>query len=270
MQYVAFRGRDDGHVYELARDLSGGAGGQITVTDVTGPAVAVSDPAYLVDGSTAALVYWGVDDHQYLAVNADGAWQRALDVNNGTGAAAASGNAALYASGGDVHVVGRAGDAGHLADATLKGAWQSGSAWSRAADDATAAAGAPAATYQPATYTDADGSVHIVFRALRGEIHQIDDGADGRPALAASGRRADVRGQSGRVLPRRRRARPLPRGRTACCRRSSATGRAAGRTVRFPARRRRPTRRSRSSRTAAGLRRSSSSAPATAFSTKRC
>jgi N-acetylmuramoyl-L-alanine amidase/GH25 family lysozyme M1 (1,4-beta-N-acetylmuramidase) len=173
-EYVAFRGRDDGHVYELARELGGGDG-TATVTDVTGAAVAVNDPTYLVDGANRALVYWAVDDHQYLAVTVDGAWQRPLDVQDGTGMDVASGAATLYAAGGDVHVVGRAGRDGRLQDASLRNAWLSTSTWSGQAADRTSAAGAPPATYQPSTYADPDGRRHLVFRALRGEIHDIDD-----------------------------------------------------------------------------------------------
>ena len=174
-QYLALRDRTDGHLYEIER-----GDGQFALTDLTDSVVNVggatspdyllpaSDPAYLVDGTDRMLVYWGKSDHQYLLRNVGGTWQLpALDVNAGAGIEPASGDAALYVADGNVHVVARAGADGHLWDA-----WHDGTTWSKR--DLTADSGAPAATYQPAVYKDADGHARIVYRALRGHIHEID------------------------------------------------------------------------------------------------
>jgi N-acetylmuramoyl-L-alanine amidase/GH25 family lysozyme M1 (1,4-beta-N-acetylmuramidase) len=173
--FVAFRNRADDHIVELAADPGAPEGTPISPTDVTGTTIAVGDPVYVVSGENRALVYWGFDDHLYVAVNIGGTWQPTLDVNNGAGINdIASGNASLFISDGDLHVVGRMGRGGHLVVATLRGAFQPGSQWDRAPVDITARAGAPPATYRPTTYVGADGGTRIVYRALRGHVHQID------------------------------------------------------------------------------------------------
>jgi N-acetylmuramoyl-L-alanine amidase/GH25 family lysozyme M1 (1,4-beta-N-acetylmuramidase) len=173
-QYVALRDRVDGHLYEIER-----GGGQFAVTDLTDSVVnaggvtspdyllPASDPVYLVEGADRMLVYWGKSDHQYLLRNVGGAWQPAIDVTASSGIEPASGDAALYIADGNAHVVARAGSDGHLWDA-----WHDGTTWNTR--DLTAESGAPAATYQPTVYKDANGSPRIVYRALRGHIHEID------------------------------------------------------------------------------------------------
>jgi N-acetylmuramoyl-L-alanine amidase/GH25 family lysozyme M1 (1,4-beta-N-acetylmuramidase) len=170
-QFYAFRGRDDGHLYEIER-----SGPQFTVTDLSATVIGgdadphylrpVSDPSYVVNGSDRAIAYWGENNHQYLVQNTVGTWQ-ALDATTNPGAEDAAGNATLYVSNGTVHVVGRAGRDGHLVDA------QYGNfTWNLV--DLTAGSSAPAATYKPATYPGSDGATRIVYRALRGDIHQVD------------------------------------------------------------------------------------------------
>jgi N-acetylmuramoyl-L-alanine amidase/GH25 family lysozyme M1 (1,4-beta-N-acetylmuramidase) len=174
--FLAFRSRADDHVIELAGDPGAPQGTPVSPTDVTGAAIAVGDPVYVVSGENRALVYWGFDDHLYVAVNISGTWQPTLDVNNGAGINdIATGNAALFVSDGDLHIAGRMGRGGNLIVATLRGAFQPGSQWDRAPVDITARAGAPAATYRPTTYVGADGGTRIVYRALRGHLHQIDN-----------------------------------------------------------------------------------------------
>ena len=174
--FVAFRSRADDHIVELAGDPGAPQGTPISPTDVTGAAIAVGDPIYVVSGENRALVYWGFDDHLYVAVNIGGTWQPTLDVSNGAGINdIATGNGALFVTDGDLHIVGRMGRGGSLVVATLRGAFQAGSQWDRAPVDITARAGAPAATYRPTTYVGADGFTRIVYRALRGHIHQIDN-----------------------------------------------------------------------------------------------
>jgi hypothetical protein len=174
--FVAFRSRTDDHVYELTGDASNPQGTPTAATDVTGATIGVGDPTYVTSGDNRALVYWGFDDHLYVAVNIGGTWQPTLDVNNGAGINdIATGNAAVFVSDGDLHIAGRMGRDGHLVVATLRGAFAPGSQWDRSPVDITARAGAPAATYRPATYVGADGGTRIVYRALHGHIHAIDN-----------------------------------------------------------------------------------------------
>jgi N-acetylmuramoyl-L-alanine amidase len=170
-QFYAFRGRSDAHLYELERN-----GSEFTLRDLTRDVVnagldhdpvyshPAADPSYLVEGIERRLVYRGENDHQYLLRTNGGTWQTpVLDVTGNTAADPASGNAALYAAGGDVHVAGRAGGDGHLMDEVAA-----------SKSDLTQDSAAPPATYQPAVYAAADGTTRIVYRALRGEVHQID------------------------------------------------------------------------------------------------
>ena len=72
-----------------------------------------------------------------------------------------------------LHVVSRAGDAGHLIDLTAP----SGSAAPldlTAGAHTTLAVPVPAATYRPTTYTKAGEAPRIVFRTLHGPIWQIE------------------------------------------------------------------------------------------------
>lgn len=178
-QYVAFRERADGHLYEIERGANGYSLSDLTAAAGAAPA---SDPQYLVDGNDRYIVYWGTDDHQYLLDRTTGAWQSA-DLTAGAGMADASGNAFGFVANGNLHVVARAGHDGHLLEATRAGgAWQS--------SDLTAAGGAgtPAATYQPSVYIDGNGARHVVYRALRGAIHEIDgNGADVDLSQSAGG-----------------------------------------------------------------------------------
>ena len=184
-QFVAFRERSDGHLYEIERQ--NGAFSVVDITSVTGTTNAAGDPTYVTSGSDRHLVCRGDDDHQYLFSNiANRAWQ-ARDVTAGAGIANASGQATAYMFGGDVHVVGRAGADGHLVEA-----WHDGMAWN-VVDRTTA--GVPAATYQPSTYLGTDGFVRVVYRAVRGAIHESDhhvtdldlaQAAGGAPTAAGS------------------------------------------------------------------------------------
>ncbi len=164
-QYVAYRSRDDGNLYEIAR--GGGASVAPENLTITG-ARPVGHFSYVVDGTDRLIVYWGEDDHIHLLANRGGTWQLPMpDFTAGAGIDAASGNPAAYVSGGNLHVVGRTGSDGHLVDA-----WRDGAQWNKV--DLTDRSGAPAATYQPTTYTGSDGRTRVVYRALRGEIHQLD------------------------------------------------------------------------------------------------
>jgi subtilisin family serine protease/GH25 family lysozyme M1 (1,4-beta-N-acetylmuramidase) len=184
-QFAAFRERSDGHLCEIQRQ--NGTFSVVDITSVTGTTNAAGDPTYVTSGSDRHLVCRGDDNHQYLFSNiANGGWQ-ARDVTAGAGIATASGQATAYVFGGDVHVVSRAGTDGHLIEA-----WHDGKAWNVV--DRTAA-GVPAATYQPSTYLGTDGFVRVVYRAVRGSIHESDhhvtdldlaQAAGGAPTAAGS------------------------------------------------------------------------------------
>lgn len=181
-EFIAFRERANAHLFEIERDLSSGTSSliDISVTKIsatqsgTTAAVPAGDPVYFVDGSDRYLAYWGDDDHHYLLRYDAGAdvW-RPTDLTEAAGLDPASGSPACYAGGGVVHLVGRAGRDGELVDG-----WVDSAGTQRR--NRIAESGAPAATYQPATYVAPDGVNHIVFRALRGEIFDVDDRSTAR------------------------------------------------------------------------------------------
>ncbi len=189
-QYIAFRGRDDGHLYEIERN-----GAQITLTDLSATVVNVgtgfdpagrlpaADPTYLAHGADRTIVYWGEDNSQYLLRNNGGTWQATLDATRGSQSVAASGNAAVFfADDSSIGIVARAGADGHLVELGTDG-----TAWTRR--DLTAQSPtAVAATYRPAPYQLSDGSVLVVYRAVRGELHQIrQDSTDENLSQLAGG-----------------------------------------------------------------------------------
>src|SRR5207253_1565138 len=89
---------------------------------------AVHDPRVAGDGSKRCLAYWAFDaggggraarNEWHLLVFENGRWTPTDDVLRAAGVQQApSGQPVPYLDGGAVHVVGRAGDEGHLVDAS--------------------------------------------------------------------------------------------------------------------------------------------------------
>jgi len=144
-----------------------------TRIDQPGDAKPVHDPRALAIGDTRYVGYWGDDDDWYLLTVAGGhaGSAKALSaagVKTSPSHGQSSGQPSLYVSGSVVHLIGRAGNEGHLFDV-----WQDAhGSWHQ--EDVTALARAkvaatPAATYSPCAVETSDG-VGIVFRGVGGEL----------------------------------------------------------------------------------------------------
>ena len=167
-EIIVYRG-EDAHVHALSRKLTE-PGAVWSPADVGGNAV--GDPFLMVLGNEIHVVYWDSSDHQAHVVRKAGAWQ-AGDLAAVPGAPSASGAAVAYAHSDGVHIVARAGDAGHLIDLfRLGGVPVNEDLTATARDDQNNPP--PAATYRPATYTPRGRAVRIVFRALHGPIWLIE------------------------------------------------------------------------------------------------
>jgi GH25 family lysozyme M1 (1,4-beta-N-acetylmuramidase) len=173
-QVIVYRAADD-HIYALNRVVDDPAGWSWRdVTSATGVADALDDPCVAVlYKDEIHVAYWGADDHQHHLMRVAGQWH-AEDM--GGGAPLASGSAAIYLREDDsYHVVSRAGRDGHLYDL-----FHVNGANPPQADDLTTGAHTaggdpvPPATYRPAVYTPAGAAPRIVFRAVRGDIWQIE------------------------------------------------------------------------------------------------
>ncbi len=163
-QVIVYRATDD-HIYAIARPVAGGAW---SLSDITG-GVAIGDPFITVLGNDVHVVYWDEYDNQVHMTLAGGTWSPE-NLKDSTGKVT-SGSAVAYVHEGALHIVSRAGDDGHLIDLTA-------SAGSAAPTDlsagSTGAGAIPAATFRPAAYAASGQAPRIIFRALRGEIWQIE------------------------------------------------------------------------------------------------
>jgi GH25 family lysozyme M1 (1,4-beta-N-acetylmuramidase) len=168
-QIILYRDRD-GHIQALTRTIGPQPAGW-TVTDLTNATSgqsAAGDPIISVIQNQIHALYWDTNDHQiHLTRSAD--WH-AEDLTAATaGTPAASGIGMLYANGGIVSAVARAGADGKLFELP------SGAAAADLTSTAHVATGSlPAATYRTVAYTGANGAARIVFRGLRGDIWQIE------------------------------------------------------------------------------------------------
>ena len=167
-QIIVYRGAD-AHVYALSRKVTDPSA-LWSRTQVGGNAI--GDPSVTVLGKDLHVVYWDSSDHQAHVVRTADAWQ-AGELAGRPAAPSAAGAAVAYEYSGGLHILARAGAAGHLIDMFRRGSVAIN-------DDLTATARddqnnvLPAATYRPATYTRRGGAVSIVFRALHGSIWLID------------------------------------------------------------------------------------------------
>jgi GH25 family lysozyme M1 (1,4-beta-N-acetylmuramidase) len=172
-QILVFRAVDN-HVYAVTRSLDDASGGWSwrDITSATGSLEALDDPSIGAYGGDVHVAYRDANDHQAHLMRIGGNW---YGEDMSTGAPLASGSASIYTFQGARHIVARAGSDGHLHDL-----YRTGAVSPPADDDLTATAQdsdgdpPPAATYRPAVYLLDDPSPRIVFRAIRGEIWQIE------------------------------------------------------------------------------------------------
>jgi GH25 family lysozyme M1 (1,4-beta-N-acetylmuramidase) len=160
-EFIIYRGKDDDHIYGLSlphRNL-------IDLTNTTRSWKAASDPHLFAIRNYLYVSYWG-DDNRHYFLWFNGAVWNAADLTNLSGSPEASGNPVGYAIGNIPHIVSRAGNDGHLHDI-----WFENGSWREL--DLTQSTNAPAATYRPAVYKISPTASRIVFRAVRGQIHEI-------------------------------------------------------------------------------------------------
>src|SRR5262249_39820967 len=134
------------------------------LTSTVGSEVAASDPHIFAIGSVRHVTYWG-DDNRHYHLWFDRSWF-GIDMTSASGSPEASGNPLVYSLGGVPHVVSRAGVDGHL-----HVTWFENGPWRE--HDLAQAETTPVATYRPAVYTIPSMAPRIVFRAVRGQIHEI-------------------------------------------------------------------------------------------------
>jgi GH25 family lysozyme M1 (1,4-beta-N-acetylmuramidase) len=180
-EFVIYRAANE-HIIALTRSLTDTGDNPWTATDISN-AAAVDDPIAVILQNEIHVVFGDeANRHVHLRRTRD-AWQ-SEQLADPAGARSISGSAAGYLYAGVLHIVSRAGTDGHLLDFSTP-------AGAHAPIDLTANAQAvnvPAATYRPATYTQAGHAPRIVFRALHGHIWQIErDTLTATDLSAASG-----------------------------------------------------------------------------------
>jgi hypothetical protein len=163
----------DANIYGLTRSLTDvNAGWSLS----TSGSPTVDDPFALTSGNELHAVYWGgVFGQIHLSRSAAGAWnfEQAANLGAATPPPNASGSGVAYFHQNELHVVSRGGVDGHLVDLVNAGPASTHVDLTATAHDAGGQA-PPAATYRPAIYTPAGGAPRIVFRAVRGNIWQIE------------------------------------------------------------------------------------------------
>ena len=177
-QVLLYRSRANSHVIALSRSVSSNSAW--SVVDVTqesagagGPVTALDEPQMMVVLGSVEAVHWGRGDHHsHIMIDTTGTWHGA-DLSEDPAAPPVSGSAAIYRHQNVTRVVGRAGSNGHLVEFSRDGSIPVGTDLT-----ATSTAGGgqhpPAATYRPSVYTPDAAAPRIVFRALRGDLWEIE------------------------------------------------------------------------------------------------
>lgn len=173
-QLIAYRSADGG-IHALTRTLTASDPNWRAVDITGGGGKAVDDPFILAMDNNVHVIYGDEFNAQVHVMRLNGVWQAEslVDRAGPHTPSRISGSAATYAYQNVLHIVSRSGTGGHLLD------W-AGAAGSVSPVDLTAgsraAGGAPppAATYRPASYAPAGKAPRIVFRAIRGDIWQIE------------------------------------------------------------------------------------------------
>jgi hypothetical protein len=177
-QVLLYRSRVNGHVIALSRSVSSSSAWN--VVDATqesagtgGAVVALDDPRMIVVQGAVEAVHWGSGDHHsHLLTDTMGAWH-GEDPSEDPAAPPVSGSAAIYRHENVTRVVGRAGSDGHLVEFSHNGSIPVSTDLT-AASTAEGGGPTPAATYRPSVYTPEGAAPRIVFRALRGDLWEIE------------------------------------------------------------------------------------------------
>jgi GH25 family lysozyme M1 (1,4-beta-N-acetylmuramidase) len=173
-QVIVYRSVSGG-IHALTRTLSAPNSNWHAVDITGGGGKAIDDPFVLVFENNVHVIHWDQFNAQVHVMRVNGVWRAESIVDRVTPNTPSqiSGSATAYKYRNVFHVVSRSRRDGHLFDFTTP----LGSAPSQ---DLTAASHGPggitppAATYRPATYTAAGKAPQIIFRAVRGDIWQIE------------------------------------------------------------------------------------------------
>ena len=171
-QIILYR-TSKGNIHALARSLTNV--NALWSELATGPA-AIDDPFVTLVQNNVHVVYWNeFNRHIHLSRQGGGTWDatHTADLAAIPSTPYASGSAVAYLHQNVLHFVSRAGGDGHLIDSYRAGAGGSSDNLTATARD-NAGHPPPAATYRPATYTPTGRVARIVFRAVRGDIWQIE------------------------------------------------------------------------------------------------
>jgi GH25 family lysozyme M1 (1,4-beta-N-acetylmuramidase) len=170
-QFVFYR-TNNGYIHVLTRltNVNG------SWSEVSAGQGAIDDPFVTLVQNDVHVVYWNeVNHHVHLSRQSGGTWHvaPATDLATTPSPPHASGSAVAYMYQNVFHFVSRAGSAGHLMDSSRARAGGVPDDLTATARDSTGHP-PPAATYRPATYTPVGKAPRIVFRAVRGDIWQIE------------------------------------------------------------------------------------------------
>ena len=173
-QVIIYRSANDG-VYALTRTLTDPEPNWRAVDITAGGGKAIGDPFVLLFENNVHVIYWDQFDAQVHVMRVNGVWQAEsfVDRVRPNTPSQISGSATAYKYQNVLHIVSRSRTDGHPFDfsAPARGVPpQDLTAASHGAGGVTL----PAATYRPATYTPTGKAARIVFRAVRGDVWQIE------------------------------------------------------------------------------------------------
>ena len=172
-QVIVYRSANDG-VHALTRTLTDPEPNWHAV-DITAGGRAIGDPFVLLFERNVHVIYWDQFNAQVHVMRVNGVWhaESFVDRVSPNTPSQISGSATAYEHRNVLHIVSRSRTDGHLMDFSAP----AGGAPPQDLTTASHGAGGarpPAATYRPATYTPAGKAARIVFRAVRGDIWQIE------------------------------------------------------------------------------------------------
>jgi GH25 family lysozyme M1 (1,4-beta-N-acetylmuramidase) len=173
-QVIVYRSGDGG-VHALTRTI-GTSDTSWHAVDITGgEGKAVGDPFIFLFENNVHVIYWDQFNTQVHVMRVKGVWQAEhfVDSVSPHTPSQISGSATAYKFQNALHIVSRSRKDGHLFDFIAPAGRAAPQDLTAASQDA-GGRNPPAATYQPATYTPEGKAPRIVFRAVRGNVWQIE------------------------------------------------------------------------------------------------
>lgn len=172
-QVIVYRSINGG-VHAITRTLTAADSSWHAVDITGGGGRAVGDPFVFIFQNNIHVIYWDqFDDHVHV-VRVNAVWQgeSLSDRPSPSAPSQISGIGTGYEYQNRLHVVSRSRNDGHLFDLTAPA--RSALPLNLTATAHVRGGQLPAATYRPTTYTLAGKAPRIVFRAVRGDIWQIE------------------------------------------------------------------------------------------------